>query len=222
MTEEASGVFAAARLGGRVRTYPTPSRPTSARGGATASSRSTSATASGPTCTAPQRAELGRRRSRPRLVAGLALAVEPMVTLGAIETTSSTTSGPWSPGRELVGALRAHVHADPDGAWCSPPSTAASRRSATWASRTADTDPGRLVTRLSRMGRWARWRGVFPRGGVVSTARTLVRPGRRRLDLGGAQGPARAEETSPGETISSSYARRTPTHTATPEERARQ
>ena len=94
----------------------TPSRRRSGRRATTASSRTTSATASAPRCTCRPTCPTSAGPSRgPKLVAGLALAVEPMVTLGTTETdvladdwTVVTADG------SMVGPLRAHLHPHPE------------------------------------------------------------------------------------------------------------
>ena len=121
-----------------------PSRRTSARQrAATGSSRTTPATASARRCTSrptcPTSAGRPRRRAWSQ---GLALAVEPMVTLGS--KRPSSLDDDWTVGdrrRQLGGPLRAHLRAHPDRApGCSPPSTAARRRCPRSASRSAVAD----------------------------------------------------------------------------------
>ena len=87
-------------LGGRVTDISHARRDLRPRpAAATASSRTTAATASAPRCTSrPNVPNYGRPGRGPKLVPGLALAIEPMVTLGEPRTpTSSTTTGPSSP-----------------------------------------------------------------------------------------------------------------------------
>ena len=69
----------------------------------------------------------GRPGKGPRLVEGLALAVEPMIILGHHRDRTSLDDD-WTVVTDdgsLVGPLRALVHPHPDGAWSSPRSTAA-------------------------------------------------------------------------------------------------
>ena len=169
-------------------------------GAATASSRTTPATASAPRCTwRPTSPTSAGAAGGPTLVEGLALAVEPMVTLGSKDDRPARGRVDRGHRRRLHGrALRAHLHPDPDrglGAdrrrrrerpgspsWA-PPSAVADRRTRT----VADVRPRRRPCQTGRSRR-----GVFPDGGVVSTARVPTRSRCHRLLR---PGPA-AEETS--------------------------
>ena len=100
-------------------TSATPSRPTSARRAATASSRTTPATASAPRCTCrPTCPTYGRRGRGPAIVEGLALAVEPMVTLGSKHT--DLLEDEWTVAT-VDGSCAAHFEhtftVTPQGAW---------------------------------------------------------------------------------------------------------
>ena len=73
-----------------------PAVETSAAGRApTASSRTTPATASAPRCTCRPMCPTSAAPAAAYGSSGVALAVEPMVTLGTDETDCSTTTGPW-------------------------------------------------------------------------------------------------------------------------------
>ena len=106
------------RRAGRA-TSATPSSATSAARAATASSRTTPATASAPRCTwrptSPTTASAARG---PTLVEGLALAVEPMVTLGSKET--DLLEDEWTVAT-VDGSMAAHFEhtftLTPAGAW---------------------------------------------------------------------------------------------------------
>ena len=91
----------------------------------------------------PNVPNFGRPGQGPRLVRGLALAVEPMITLGSKET--DLLDDEWTvvtDRRQLGRALRAHVHAHPRRApGCSPRSTAASSSSPSWACGSAVAEP---------------------------------------------------------------------------------
>ena len=140
---------------------------------ATASSRTTPATASAPRCTWPPNVpNYGRRGRGPAIVEGLALAVEPMVTLGSKHTdlledewTVATVDG--SDGR----ALRAHVHPDPAGRL-----GAHGRRRRPGPPRRARRPIRRTLRRRFRARRRRSWKtggagGEYsPVSGVVSTA----------------------------------------------------
>ncbi len=106
--------IAAARLGGRVGDISAAVEAGCAPGGrATASSRTTPATASVRRCTSrPDVPNVGRAGRGTRLVEGMALAVEPMVTLGTHETdvldddwTVVTADGSWAAHAEHTFAL---------------------------------------------------------------------------------------------------------------------
>ena len=129
----------------------------------------------------PNVPNFGRPGRGPKLVRGLALAVEPMVTLGRKQTR--LLDDDWTvvtERRQLGGALRAHVHADPRrrlGAHRPRRRRAGAgrprrpvRRSLTRPAITSRTDG-----RRAGHGTMSSRRGVFPRDGVVSTARIQVR-----------------------------------------------
>ena len=95
--------LAAARLGGRLTDISHADRDVRGRQGTTASSRTTSAMASARRCTCRPTCPTTAGRAGARLVEGMALAIEPMITLGTIETreldddwTVITTDGSWS------------------------------------------------------------------------------------------------------------------------------
>ena len=125
--------IAAAHLGGRVTDIShAVERLRAGRRAGTASSRTTPATASAPQMHKPPNVpNYGRPGKGPRLVPGLALAVEPMITMGAKETdlleddwTVVTTDGSWAAHFEHTFTIT------PRAPGCSRRSTAASSSSA--------------------------------------------------------------------------------------------
>ena len=146
---------------------------------ATASSRTTPATASARRCTSrPTCRTSAAPGAGPKLVEGLALAVEPMVTLGTQETDRPRRRLDGRHRRRRLGrALRAHLHADRRRArGCSPRSTAA-RRSLGRA-RACPFGGGRLT----RVTGWTPQGGVFLRRGFVSTSGLAPDPWAARSD----------------------------------------
>ena len=131
----------------------------------------------------PNVPNFGRPGRGPKLVQGLALAVEPMVTLGGKETvvldddwTVVTADGSWAAHFEHTFTLTPDgaVGADRAGRW-----RGGARRARRALRRVLSRSRHRTDSRRLSAA-WddeRRWRGVFPRSGVVSTARTSVRPG---------------------------------------------
>jgi hypothetical protein len=152
----------------------TRSSGTSAAGGGSGSSRTTPGTGSARRCTSRRTCPTTASRQGAQAVEGLALAVEPMVTLGSPTRTARRRQ--WTVVTDdgsLAAALREHVHADRPVPGCSPRSTAGRASSRSSACRTAAPDrahPRRSpryvdehplpTTRTSWEARGTSWEGV--------------------------------------------------------------